>query len=44
MHCKFEDLESGRTLEVDFCLDQNGEMSQSDIKEKTEQLEAVKIE
>jgi molecular chaperone DnaK len=44
MHCKFEDLESGRTLEVDFCPDQNGQISQSDIREKTEKLEGVKVE
>ncbi|MHC4426663.1 MAG: Hsp70 family protein [Planctomycetota bacterium] len=34
MHCKFEDLESGRVLEVDLCLDQDGEVSESDVKEK----------
>ena len=44
MHCRFEDLQSGRTLEVDFCLDQNGEMSPSDIRQKGEQLEVFKIE
>ena len=44
MHCKFEDLESQRVLEVDFCLDQNGEVSQSNIEQKAKQLEAVKVE
>jgi molecular chaperone DnaK len=44
MHCKFEDIESGRILEVDFCLDQNGEVSQTDIKKMAEQLKAVKVE
>ncbi|MFQ6035239.1 MAG: Hsp70 family protein [Sedimentisphaerales bacterium] len=44
MHCRFEDLQSGRTLEVDFCLDQDGEMSPSDIGQKGEQLEVFKIE
>jgi molecular chaperone DnaK len=44
MHCKFEDIESGRILEVDFCLDQNGEVSQTDIKKMAEQLQAVKVE
>ncbi len=43
MHCKFQDLESGRVLEVDFCLDQNDEMSQSNTTEKAEQLEALKV-
>jgi len=44
MHCKFEDLESGRMLEVEFCLDQNGQMSQSKVKEIAKELEAVKVE
>jgi len=44
MHCKFEDLQSGKVLEVDLCLDQDGQMSQSDIRQKTEKVEAVKVE
>ncbi len=44
MHCSFQDLESGRVLEVDFSLDKNGEMSQSDIKQKTEKLDHLKVE
>ena len=41
MHCKFEDLESGRVLEVDLSLDQDGKISESDIKGKDRQLSAV---
>ncbi len=41
MHCKFEDLESGRVLEVDLSLDQDGKVSQQDVKEKAEKLAAV---
>jgi len=41
MHCKFEDLESGRVLEVDLSLDQNGNVSESKIKERERQLSAV---
>jgi len=44
MHCKFQDVESGRVLEVDFCLDQNGEMSQSDARQKANQLDDLKVE
>ena len=44
MHCKFQDLKSGTTLEVDFCLDKDGGMSQSNVKEKAEKLKAVKVE
>jgi len=43
MHCKFEDLESGRVLEVDFCLEQDGRMSQGEVKQKGEQLELFKV-
>ena len=43
MHCKFEDIESGRVLEVDFCLDQDGKISKSDVKQKGEQLELFKV-
>ncbi len=41
MHCKFEDLESGKILQVELSLDQNGEVSQSDIKEQANQLEGA---
>jgi len=44
MHCKFEDLKSGRALEVDFCLDQNDKMLENNIIEKSNQLEQSKIE
>jgi molecular chaperone DnaK len=45
MHCKFEDIKSGRVLEIDFCIDQNGEMTQDEVKEqKDKQLELVKVE
>jgi molecular chaperone DnaK len=44
MNCKFHDVQSGKTLEIDLCLDKNGEFSETDICEKTEQLELVKVE
>ena len=37
MHCKFEDVESGRVLEVDLSLDQDGNMSEN----KEQELSAV---
>ncbi|MGB2807781.1 MAG: Hsp70 family protein [Sedimentisphaerales bacterium] len=43
MHCKFEDVESGRTLEVDCSLDKNGKMSENDRKEKGKKLENIKV-
>jgi molecular chaperone DnaK len=44
MHCRFQDIKSGAALEVDFCLDKSGEVSQSDAKQKAEKLKAVKVE
>ncbi len=44
MHCKFEDLESGKALEVEFCLDQNSKMSENNVKEKSNQLEPFKVQ
>jgi molecular chaperone DnaK (HSP70) len=41
MHCKFEDVESGRVLEVDLSLDQDGKVSESKIKNKDRKLSAV---
>jgi molecular chaperone DnaK len=44
MHCKFEDVESNAVLEVDLSLGQDGNMSESDAREKKGQLETVKVE
>jgi len=44
MHCKFEDVQSDRVLEVDFSLDQNGAISESDVSQKAGELEAIKVE
>jgi len=41
MHCKFEDQESGRVLEVDLSLDKEGKMSESAKKGKGKELSAV---
>jgi len=41
MHCKFEDVESGRVLEVDLSLDQDGKMSEIKRKQRGRQLAAV---
>jgi molecular chaperone DnaK len=44
MHCRFQDLQSGRALEVDFCLDQDGQSRQVGIQEKNSQLEHVTVQ
>lgn len=41
MHCKFEDVESSKVLEVDLSLDRTGSMSQGETTESQEQLSAV---
>ena len=44
MHCKFEDIDSGRVLEVDFSLDQEGSASEERVAEQTKELEPFKVE
>lgn len=44
MQCRFEDVESGKVLQVDFSLDEDGRVSQSNIKEQAGQLNALKVE
>ena len=44
MHCRFLDEESGRTLEVEFCVGDNGQMAQSEIKQVAEELDSVKVQ
>ncbi|MHC4412272.1 MAG: Hsp70 family protein, partial [Planctomycetota bacterium] len=44
MHCKFEDVESGKAFDVDFSLDQSGEILQSDVKERADQIKTLKVE
>jgi molecular chaperone DnaK len=40
MHCKFEDIQSGTALEVDFCLDQDGQVS----RQKANRMKLLKVE
>jgi len=44
MHCRFEDEDSGRVLEVNFCVGGNGELSQANVGEKARALESFKVE
>lgn len=41
MHCKFEDLESHRVLEVDLSMDQNGKMCTEPNKKNDKQKAAI---
>jgi molecular chaperone DnaK len=44
MQCKFHDLGSGKTLEIEFCLDKDGTISESDKCPDSKQLELVKVQ
>jgi len=44
MHCRFEDVESGKVLEVDLCLDKKDETSKGDVKRKNKKLKSFKVE
>jgi len=44
MHCKFEDKESGKMLEVNYCVGGNGELSAENIEQKAEQLDSFNVQ
>jgi molecular chaperone DnaK len=44
MHCKFEDMESGRVLEVDFALRDDGTLAADDAAQRATELEPFKVE
>ena len=44
MHCKFEDVESGRVLEVDLSLDQEGAAVDGSAVENAQELETFKVQ
>ena len=43
MHCRFEDVESGRTLEVALGLNKNGKMHEENVKDESEKVSNLKI-
>ena len=43
MHCKFEDVESGRTLEVALGLNKKGQMLEEDAKDENKKLSGAKV-
>ncbi|MEN8127556.1 MAG: Hsp70 family protein [Planctomycetota bacterium] len=44
MHCRFLDEQSGRTLEVEFCAGDNGQMAQAEIQQAAKELNSVKVQ
>lgn len=43
MHCQFLDEGSGRTLEVEFCVGENGQMAQAEIQQVAEELNSLNV-
>ncbi|MBN1806707.1 MAG: Hsp70 family protein [Sedimentisphaerales bacterium] len=44
MQCRFEDVESGKALEVDLCLNDEGTMYENSSKGKNEKIKSFKVE
>jgi molecular chaperone DnaK len=44
MHCRFEDVESGRLLELDFSLDKDGAVAGGNMTQKTEELQPFTVQ
>jgi molecular chaperone DnaK len=44
MHCSFQDVKSGTELQVVFSLDRQGNMKESDLKEKRQKVEVLKVQ
>jgi len=44
MHCRFQDVESGRLLEVDFSLNQDGAVDGSNTTQKAQELQPFKVQ
>lgn len=44
MHCRFEDVESGRTLDVDLSLNSESDTSDDTVAEDTKELEPFKVQ
>jgi molecular chaperone DnaK len=44
MHCKFEDLDSGRVLEVNLSIDKDGRCTHTEAEQKAGELAAFQVE
>jgi molecular chaperone DnaK len=44
MHCTFKDEESGRLLEVEFCVGKDGNLSGKNVHEAAQELEKMKVQ
>jgi molecular chaperone DnaK (HSP70) len=43
MHCQFEDLQSGKLLEIDLEMNDNGQAKSGTLEEKVRQLQAYEV-
>lgn len=44
MHCTFEDQESGRKLEVEFCVGKDGQLSQKNVEHRAEEMQKLTVQ
>jgi molecular chaperone DnaK len=44
MHCTFKDEESGRTLEVEFCVGKDGKLSGKNVNDVALEMEKMKVQ
>ncbi len=44
MHCCFQDEESGRVLEVDLAMNEEGQSSEQTVQQKTDELEKFQVQ
>ncbi|MCE5185551.1 MAG: Hsp70 family protein [Planctomycetaceae bacterium] len=44
MHCRFEDSDSGKVLEVEFCTGQNGGMTRAHVEQAARELNGYKVQ
>ena len=44
MHCSFMDEDSGRSLEVEFCVGETGNVKKANVERNAEELSAFKVQ
>jgi hypothetical protein len=44
MHCTFEDEESGRKLEVEFCVGKDGQLSKQNVQHRAEEMQKLSVQ
>ncbi|NLW84332.1 MAG: Hsp70 family protein [Phycisphaerae bacterium] len=44
MHCSFLDKDSGRSLEVEFCVGESGKLKRAEAEQRAEEMSAYKVQ